>query len=230
MFALSALGLSPHATAAEAKRNAKMCGVAEKGFTYFPSADDGAGILSYGLVVRNKTRKKAVQVESFANFLNAEGKLVHTERNTINLGYLAQRDRVNVGDTFSVQEPIVSMKITVVCARQSKLGAQQQDPPLTKRVSFTGEVTALEDEGFFSDATVTGTFSTKRRSSARNGTGSFLLRDNSGSIVGGESLSTGEFGSVPQGLTIAWTTTVSAPFPVGTKAEGSVGMYGAIWH
>lgn len=226
--ALTGVVASP-ASADDPRQDKRLCGLAEKGFTYFPAADGSSGVVSFGAVVKNTTSKTAVKVDLIANFYNAAGRLVKTAKDVIGFDYITPKDLIRGGDTIDVDQPVASMKVYVVCAPQSASGANMQQPKLLKRLSFTGSVTALDASSSYGTA-LEGTFKNTGKAAAYNGTPTYILRDPSGRIVGGDSLSTGEFGSTPPGVEIMWDTTMQGSFPVATAVQGTVGYWGIIYN
>jgi len=193
------------ALASEAKTSKSKCGLRESGFTYFPGSETDMAQVSWGLVVSNRTKKPVVNVDAIVNFYGPTGTLVQTETWSWGLGGLAPRDRAISADTEPAQGEISSMKVWVTCAVQSKSGRKTQK--VKRKVPFSGQVTKTT----FGDLEATGTFRNPGRTRTFEGTPAFLYRDSNGRIIGGDTLSTGELGTVPRGVEIRWSTSIDIP-------------------
>ena len=204
---LASGGMQP-ASASEAKPSKSKCGLRESGFTYFPASQTGTATaqISWGLVVRNRTKKPVVDVDAIVNFYSPTGNLVQTETWSWGLGSLAPRDRAISGDTEPADGEISSMKVWVTCATQSKRGRKIQK--VGRKVPFSGQVT----KGELGDLEATGTFRNPGRTRTFEGTPTFIYRNSSGGIIGGDNLNTGSLGTIPRDVEIRWSTSVNVPF------------------
>jgi len=226
--AVSAVSVSLAApvSATEPRRNNKLCGVKESGFTFEQGQDGASSQVSVGVVIQNRTKKTAMQIDSFINLYAPDGSLVKTVKDIIGIDYLTPRDSVKAGETLNVDREVSRISTTVVCAEQSRFGNQNQGKTLLSRQSFTGTAAASPsgDESYLS-----GTFTNSGKRKNYNGTPTFVLRNASGVIIGGGNMSTGEFGSVPTGLTVTWGAGLPVKFPLGTSVEGTVGYWGNMY-
>jgi len=220
-----ALGLSPVVVyAADPKTNARLCGVKESGFTYFPQTEKYPAGVSYGWVVRNATRRTAVQTGVIVNFYDASGKLIQTEGQLYSVEYLSPRESVATGNQVVADGAIASMKVFMVCAPQSVSGAASQDPPFLRHLSFNGSVTAnVTTTMSYGRAKLAGSFKNTGKNVMYSGLATFVLRNADGRIVGGGYLNGELFSKVAAGVEVLWDSEIEGNYPVGTSVEASVG-------
>lgn len=212
------VAFAPHADAANPRQDGKLCALAESGFTYFPTENK----VSFGVVVKNRTKKNAVRVDALANFYDAGGKLVHTSKDSGGLDYILPSETVYGGGTESVTTPISTMKVSIVCAPQSASGIKNQEQPLLRHLTLTGSVTKSDADS----ATASGTIRNVSKRGIFGGTPVLVFRDSTGKVIGGDGMNTGEFRVLAPGLEMAWESYIDVPIPLGSKAQGTVGSIG----